>query len=419
MTELITIGSGRARCAGPAIAGNRGRYCTVPRSVASGGLESHRDPGGPLRRRGQRGDESFGGLAIAASSHDPGGIGGGICYGCWQRPHDFDAFRRHDLADEGRANLCIADGYPFHYLVAVAAKECFVADRGGDAEPFEQAGQKNPRRAARLRVRVSDRTGLEHCLLEAFRRRDVRHRRGGVHADAGQGAAEFGPATRDEHACSLHLRNHRRRPHDDIRGLPVLEPLLHAADRRETEFDIVARIARELRGDVGDDVFHRSGGQDFQIRGGTGNGRGWWHHPTLAHSSRCPCWTVKIAYGHMRVLLSKIQANWHRGKPARTSLPQRDAAGDGTENQRCPAAAFTSVRLRISHPFRTRAISVISSFRVSSAGLTPPRLDLRRRWNSSARSCSSTCGRSPRPPAPGRGHYQGDGVDEGAPARAS
>jgi hypothetical protein len=29
----------------------------------------------------------------------------------------------------------------------------------------------------------------------------------------------------------------------------VLEPLLHAADRREAEFDIVAHIARELRGE--------------------------------------------------------------------------------------------------------------------------------------------------------------------------
>jgi hypothetical protein len=28
----------------------------------------------------------------------------------------------------------------------------------------------------------------------------------------------------------------------------------------------------------------------------------------------------------MRVLLSKMQANWHRGEPGRTSLPQRDAA---------------------------------------------------------------------------------------------
>jgi len=109
-----------------------------------------------------------------------------------------------------------------------------------------------------------------------------------VHADAGQGAAEFGPAARDEHACSLHLRNHRRRAHDDIRGLSVLEPLLHAADRREAEFNLVARIAREPRGDVGDDVFHRSGGQDFQMRAGTGNGRDWRHHPTLARSSRCP-----------------------------------------------------------------------------------------------------------------------------------
>jgi hypothetical protein len=65
---------------------------------------------------------------------------------------------------------------------------------------------------------------------------------------------------------------------------------------------------------VGDDVFHRSGGQDFQMRGGTGNGRGWRHHPTLAHGSQCPCWTVKLAYGHMRVRLSKIQANWHQGE---------------------------------------------------------------------------------------------------------
>src|SRR6516165_10327532 len=400
MTELITIGSGRARCAGPAIEGTRRRYCTVLRSVASGGLESHRDPGGPLRRRGQRGDESFGCFAIAACGHDAGGIGGAICYGCRQRPHDFDAFRRHDLAHEGRANLRIAGGYLFHHLVAVAAKECFAADRGGDAEPFEQAGEKNPRRAARLRVRVSDRTGLEHCLLESLRRRNVRHRRGGVHADAGQGAAELAPAARDEHASSLHLRNHRCRPYDDIRGLSVLEPLLHAADRREAKLDIVARIARELRGDVGDDVFHRSGGQDFQMRGGTGNGRGWRHHPTLAHSSRCPCWTIKIAYGHMRALLSKTQANWHRGEPGRTSLPQPDAAGDGTENQRCPAAAFTSVRLRISHPFRTRAVSVISSFRVSSAGPTLPPRDLRPRWNNNARSCSCTCGKSSRPTAP-------------------
>src|SRR5258708_3354245 len=119
-----------------------------------------RDTGGRLRRGGQRGDESFGCFAIAASGHDAGGIGGGICYGCRQRPHDFDAFRRHDLAHEGRANLRIAARYLFHHLVAVAAKECFVADRSGDAEPFEQAGEKNPRRAARLRVRVTDRTSL-------------------------------------------------------------------------------------------------------------------------------------------------------------------------------------------------------------------------------------------------------------------
>src|SRR5262245_33128029 len=179
-----------------ALEGKRGPYCTVPRSVASGGLESHRDPGGPLRRRGQRGDESFGCFAIAASRHDAGGIGGGICYGWRQRSHDLDAFRRDDLTDEGRANLRIAGGYLFHHLVAVAAKECFVADRGGDAEPFEQAGEKNPRRAARLRVRVSDRTDPEHCLLEALRRRDVRHRRGGMHAAPARRAAELGPTDR-------------------------------------------------------------------------------------------------------------------------------------------------------------------------------------------------------------------------------
>src|SRR6266446_7068812 len=184
MTGLITTASGAAALV--ALEGNRGPYCTVPRSVTSGGLESHRDPGGPLRRRGQRGDESFGCFAIAASGHDAGGIGGGICYGCRQRPHDFDAFRRDDLAHEGRANLRIAGGYLFHHLVAVAAKECFVADRSGDAEPFEQAGEKNPRRAARLRVRVSDRTSLEHGLLEAFRRRDVRHRRAGMLAPSAQ-----------------------------------------------------------------------------------------------------------------------------------------------------------------------------------------------------------------------------------------
>ena len=112
-----------------------------------------------------------------------------------------------------------------------------------------QAGGTSGIFLAGLRVRVGDRTDPEHCLLEAFQRRDVRHRRAGMHADAGQRAAELGPAPRDEHACSLHLRNHRRRPHDDIRGLPVLEPLLHAADRREAEFDIVAHIARELRGE--------------------------------------------------------------------------------------------------------------------------------------------------------------------------
>src|SRR6266567_8822088 len=384
MTGLITTASGAAALV--ALEGNRGPYCTVPRSVASGGLESHRDPGGPLRRRGQR---------------------GGICYGCWQRPHDFDAFRRHDLADEGRANLRIAGRYLFHHLVAVAAKECLVADRGGDAEPFEQAGEKNPRRAARLRVRVSDRRDPEHCLLEAFRRRDVRHRRGGVHADGGQRAAELGPAPRDEHACSLHLRNHRRRAHDDIRGLSVLEPLLHAADRREAEFDLVARIADELRGDVGDDVFHRSGGQDFQMRGGTGNGRGWRHHPTLAHSSGCPRWTVKLVYGHMRAavknpgqLAKQMMRSCIETSQGARLCRNETQLGDGTENQRCPAAAFTSVRLRISHPFRTQAVSVISWFRVSSAGPTLPLRDLRRRWNSSARSCSCTCDKSSRPAAP-------------------
>src|SRR6516165_5792773 len=332
MTELITIGNGRARCAGPAIEGTRGRSCTVLRSVASGGLESHRDPGGPLRRRGQRGDESFGCFAIVACGRDASGIGGGICYGCLQRPHDFDAFRRHDLAHEGRANLRIAGGYLFHHLVAVVAKECFAADRGGDAEPFEQASEKNPRRAARLRVRVSDRTGLEHCLLEAFRRRNVRYRRGGVHADAGQGAAELGPAARDECACSLHLRNHRRRAHDDIRGLSVLEPLLHAADRREAELDLVARIARELRSDVGDDVFNRSGGQDFQMRGGTGNGCGWRHHPPslTAGGVRDGRLSFRMA---TCVPLSKSrptgQANaaiLRRDEPGRTSSPRRDAA---------------------------------------------------------------------------------------------
>src|SRR2546428_2818430 len=108
MTGLITTASGAAALV--ALEGNRGPYCTVPRSVTSGGLESHRDPGGPLRRRGQRGDESFGCFAIAASGHDAGGIGGWIFYGCWQRPPDLYALCRHALADEGRAHLRIAGG---------------------------------------------------------------------------------------------------------------------------------------------------------------------------------------------------------------------------------------------------------------------------------------------------------------------
>src|SRR5258708_31356941 len=86
MTELITAASGAVPLAARVLRlrGNRGPYCTVPRSVASGGLEFHRDPGGPLRRRGQRGDESFGCFAIAASGHDAGGIGG--CHFYWCRP---------------------------------------------------------------------------------------------------------------------------------------------------------------------------------------------------------------------------------------------------------------------------------------------------------------------------------------------
>src|SRR5258708_39953034 len=116
MTELITAASGAVPLAARVLRlrGNRGPYCTVPRSVASGGLEFHRDPGGPLRRRGQRGDESFGCFAIAASGHDAGGIGGGIFYGGRQRPHDFYALRRGDLAHERRAQLPIPRRYLFH-----------------------------------------------------------------------------------------------------------------------------------------------------------------------------------------------------------------------------------------------------------------------------------------------------------------
>src|SRR5580704_3428320 len=92
MAGLITAASRAVALAARVLRlrGNRGPYSTVPRSVASGGLESHRDPGGPLRRRGQRGDESFGRFAIAASGHDAGGIGGGICYGC--RPRTLTPF---------------------------------------------------------------------------------------------------------------------------------------------------------------------------------------------------------------------------------------------------------------------------------------------------------------------------------------
>jgi hypothetical protein len=82
--------------------------------------------------------------------------------------------------------------------------------------------------------------------------------------NAGEGAAEIGPAPREQHARPRELGDHGRGADDDVRGLAGREPLAHLADRAERERDLLAGRAREAAGEVGDGVFHRAGGQHAQ-----------------------------------------------------------------------------------------------------------------------------------------------------------
>ena len=164
------------------------------------------------------------------------------------------------------------------------------------------------------RVGVGDRTRLEQRLLEAVWRRYVRHGRAGAHTDAGQRAAEIDATARDEHACLLHLCDCRRRAHDDVCGLAILEPLLHSADRAEDEFDLVAGVACELGSEVGGDVFYRAGGQDLQMDGGTCSARGGRHRKILA---RGPSPSMLLNAGNGNCL-------WRHGRRCQTLTDERD-----------------------------------------------------------------------------------------------
>ncbi len=65
----------------------------------------------------------------------------------------------------------------------------------------------------------------------------------------------------------LHLDDRRRGADDDIGGLAILQPFLHARDGAEGGVDLVATFAGEGGPKSGDDIFHCSGGEDFQMHG--------------------------------------------------------------------------------------------------------------------------------------------------------